>query len=93
MLHLHQVLQPLARAIAIRVTGLFTALVLPVRGDAGFGHTMHFLGANLHLDRHAVRPEQRRVQRLIAVDPRNRDVVLEATRHRPIQAVHRPSAR
>ena len=49
---------------------------------------MHVLGADLHFDRHAVRSEQRRVQRLVAVDARDRDVVLEAPRHRPVQAVH-----
>ena len=59
-----------------------------MRGDAGLGDAMHVLGADLHFDRHAVRAEQRRVQRLIAVDARNRDVVLEAPRHRPIQPVH-----
>ena len=49
---------------------------------------VHFLGADLHLDRHAVRAEQRRVQRLVAVHARDRDVVLEASRHRLVDAVH-----
>src|SRR5450755_804480 len=42
---------------------------------------MHFLGADLHLERNAVRAKERRMQRLVAVDARYRDVVLEAARH------------
>ena len=49
---------------------------------------MHVVGADLHFDRHAIRPEQRGVQRLIAVDARDRDVVLEAAGHRLVHAVH-----
>jgi hypothetical protein len=50
---------------------------------------VHVVGADLHFDRHAVRPEQRRVQRLVAVDARDRDVVLEAPGHRLVDRVHR----
>ena len=59
-------------------------------GDPRFGDPMHLFGADLHLDRHAVRAEQRGVQRLIAVDARNRDVVLEAAGHGLVDAVHQP---
>src|SRR5690606_16112844 len=44
-------------------------------------------GADLHLDRHAVRPEQRRMQRLVTVDAGDGDVILEAPRHGAIEAV------
>ena len=89
LLHLDQVRQPLARALAAaRVAGVVAGLVVPVRGDAGLGDAVHVLGADLHFDRHAVRAEQRRVQRLVAVDARDRDVVLEAARHRLEHRVH-----
>ena len=60
-----------------------------MRGDAGLGDAVHVFGANLHFDGHAIGTEQSGVQRLITVDARNRDVVLEATRHRPVHTVHR----
>ncbi len=88
MRHLHQVLQPLACAIAIGAPLVVARLVLPVCGDTGFGDSVHLLGSNLHLDGHAVRAEQRRVQRLIAVDAGDRDVVFEASRHRAIEPVY-----
>ena len=43
---------------------------------------MHFLRADLHFKR-VPAMQQRRVQRLIEVRPRNRDVILEAPGHRP----------
>ena len=81
-LHFHEPRQPLARALLGAVRVLVERLVLPVRRDAALGHLVHAFGADLHLERQAVRPEQRRVQRLVAVDARNRDVVLEPPRHR-----------
>ena len=57
-------------------------------GDARLRDAVHFLGADLDLDRHAVRTEQRSVQGLIAIDPRDCDVVLEASGHRLVQRVH-----
>jgi hypothetical protein len=90
-LDLHQARQPLARAVVLDAAeGVAAGLVLPVRGDAGFGHAVHLLGADLHLDRHAVRAEQGGVQRLIAVDARDGDVVLEAPGHGLVDAVHQP---
>jgi len=64
-------------------------LVEPVRGHAGLGDVMHVLGADLELHRRAVRPDQRRVQRLVAVDLGDRDVVLELARNRLEQLVQR----
>ncbi len=53
-------------------------LVLPVRRDAELGALVHLLGADLDLDRLALRPDDRRVQRLVEVELRRGDVVLEA---------------
>ncbi len=61
-----------------------------MRGDPRLRHAMHLLGADLHLDGNAVRSEQGGVQRLIAVDARNGDVILEAPRHGFVNAVHQP---
>ena len=87
LLHVDQVREPLARAIVLAALGLVD-LVFPVRGDAGLGHAMHVLGADLHFDGNAVGAEQRGVQRLVAVDARDRDVVLEAAGHGLVGRVH-----
>src|SRR5204863_7352347 len=79
--------EPFAGARILIAFGLVD-LVFPVRGDAGLGDAMHVLGADLHFDGNAVGPEQRRVQRLVAVHARDRDVVLEATRHGLVGRVH-----
>src|SRR5882672_764299 len=81
-LHLHEASKPFARALFGAVGMLVDGLVLPVRGEAALRNLVHLLGADLHLERQAVRPEQRRVQRLVAVDARDGDKVLEAARHR-----------
>lgn len=60
-------------------------LVLPVRRDAVLGPPVHLVGADLDLDRLALRPDDRRVQRLVHVELRQRDVVFEA----PGQGFHR----
>ena len=64
-----------------RVAGR-AVLVEPVRRDAELGRLVHPLGAHLDLERLAVRSDDRRVQRLVAVGLRHRDVVLEAPGHR-----------
>jgi hypothetical protein len=64
-----------------------------VRGHAGLGHQVHGLGAQLEFDVHARRADQRRVQRLVAVDLRDRDVVLEAARHRLVLLVQQAQRR
>ena len=46
------------------------------------------VGADLHLERLAVRPDHRRVQRLVDPEPGLRDVVLEPAGHRLPQRVH-----
>ena len=62
-------------------------LVQPVRGDAGLGDAVHVVRAHLRLERRAERAEQRRVQRLVAVGLRDRDVVLELPGYRLVQPV------
>ena len=49
---------------------------------------MHVVRADLHLERLAVGPDHRGVQRLVHAEPRLRDVVLEPPRHRLPQRVH-----
>ena len=67
-LDLEQALQP-AVGFALRFleVELAARLVQPVRGDAGFGDTVHVVRAQLRFQRRAERAEQRRVQRLVAV--------------------------
>ena len=61
---------------------LLGVLVLPVRGDAVLGAAVHRVRADLDLDRLALRADDRRVQRLVHVELRHRDVVLEPARDR-----------
>ncbi len=88
-LDLHQARQPFARAVVFDAAeGIAAGFVLPMRGDSGLRNAMHLLGADLHLDGYAVGSEQCRVQRLVTVDSRYGDVVLEAPRHGLVDAVH-----
>ena len=86
--HLTDAGQPLARAGLRRHDFTVGVLVLPVRGDAALGDAIHLGGTDLHLDRHAVGTEQTRVQRLVTIHSWNRDVVLEASRHRLVELVN-----
>ncbi len=69
--------------------GVALLLVAPVRGDAVLGAPVHLDRADLELDRAALRTHHRRVQRLVEVELRHRDVVLEPALHRPPQRVDR----
>ena len=90
VLDLEQRLQPLVRAaLHLRQRAALFVLVQPVRRDAGLGDAVHVARADLHLDRHAVRADQRGVQRLVAVQLRDRDVVLELAGHRLVERVQR----
>ena len=62
--------------------GLAVLLVLPVRRDAVLGAAVLGEGADLHLDRLALRADDRRVERLVHVELRHRDVVLEPPQDR-----------
>ena len=84
----HEVRDPLARALLLHGAGIAARFVPPVRGDTGLGDAVHVASADLRFDRHAVRAEERRVQRLVAVGARDGDVVLEAPRHRLENRVH-----
>ena len=55
--------------------------------DAFFRDAVHFLRANLNLERLPA-VENRGVQRLIEVRPRHGDVVFEPARHRTPDVVH-----
>ena len=65
-------------------------LVAPVRGDPVLRDPVHLAGADLDLDAFAVGTDHRRVQRLVAVGLRHRDVVLEAPGDGPPARVHDP---
>ena len=52
-------------------------LVFPVRRDAVFRRLVHFPRADLHLERNALRADDGRVERLVHVGLRSRDIVLE----------------
>ena len=65
------------------------ALVGPVGGDAELGPLVHLLGADLHLERLALRTDHGRVQRLVEVELGLGDVVLEAALHRLPRGVDR----
>ena len=57
-------------------------LVAPMRGDAVLGRGMHVARANLHFQRLVFRPDDRRVQRLVVVGFRLRDVIVKLTLNR-----------
>ena len=59
LLHLHQVREPGARPLLLRRTLSRVLFIFPVCRDARFRHAIHIGGADLHLDRHRVGPEQR----------------------------------
>src|SRR5690606_339863 len=90
VLHFHEPGEPLAGPFLGAVRALVDGLVLPMRGDAALGDLVHLVRAYLYLERHAVRTEQRRMQGLVAVDPRDRNVVLEAPRHRLVELMREP---
>jgi len=69
---------------------LLRALVEPVRGHARLGHLVHLGRADLHLHGRAEGPEQRRVQRLVAVRLGDGDVVLELAGDGLVERVQRP---
>ena len=74
----------------LRTVGAVAAeLVGPVRRHAALGDQVHFLGTDLHFDRRAVRAEQHRVQRLVAVGLGNGDEIAEASVQRLERGMHR----
>ena len=71
-------------------TTLLGILVNPVRRYTFLRHMVHFLGTDLHLDRRAVRTDQCRMQRLIAIHLGDSDVVLELARNGLVERVQCP---
>ena len=65
-----------------RLATAAVALVDPVRGDPVFGQIVHLARPDLDLQRPALGPDDRRVQRLIHVRLRHRDEVLEPSGQR-----------
>jgi hypothetical protein len=68
-------------------------LVLPVRGHAVLRPPVHAPGPDLQLDRIALRADHGRMQRLVHVELRHRDVVLEPPGNRVPPRVHRAEHR
>ena len=91
LLKFQQALHPALGADLCGCTAFATVLFIgPVRGNTHLCHLVHVFGANLHLNRHAVRPDHRGVQRLIAVRFWNGDVIFHPPRTRLVEAVHLP---
>jgi hypothetical protein len=81
---IEQLAQP-AILLAVDLGGAL--LVAPMRGNAHLGDLVHAVGADLHLDAHALWADDTGVERLVAVRLRCRDVVLEAAGDHRILAV------
>ena len=91
LLKFQQALHPALGADLCGRAAFATVLFIgPVRGNTHLCHLVHVFGANLHLNRHAVRPDHRGVQRLIAVRFWNGDVIFHPPRTRLVEAVHLP---
>ena len=75
------------------LVGRRALFVAPVRGHAELGASVHLLGADLHLDGLTPRADHRRVQRLVEVELRRVDVVLESSLHRRPERVDRAERR
>ena len=77
----------------VRVVFIGLVLVTPMRRNTAFSDRLHFLGTDLQLDTHAVRTDNRRVQRAIIVWLGNRDEIPKALRYtapRLVDHAHRP---
>ena len=74
----------------VTALGFFVA---PVRSDAVLRRAVHVTGADLHLQRLALRPDDRGVQGLVHPEPGLGDVVLEPPGHGLPQRVHHPDGR
>ena len=77
---LPQPLQLLVPAVGPLAAAAALLLVHPVGGDAVLGGLVHVVGADLDLERLALRPDDRRVERLVHVELGHGDVVLEPAR-------------
>ena len=89
---LNELMQP-AEGLAVAIGHAALLFVLPMRRDAAFGHSMHLIRADLEFDVLALGTDHSRMERLIEIGFRNRDVVLESARHRPPQRMNHPHER
>ena len=85
----HELVQP-AECFPIFLFKLTALLVLPVRGNTLFTNPMHLVRANLKLHVLSLQAGYGRVQGLVQVRLRNRNVVLEPSRDRPPQGMDDP---
>ncbi len=86
---LDHVAQPFERIRLAAVAGFDVLAVAPMRGDAALGDVVHLLGADLHLDALAFRPDDGGVDGAVAVGLGRRDEILEALRHHlPVGVQH-----
>ena len=60
-----------------------------MRRNAVFGVVVHFVGADLHLQRLSVGADHRRVQRLVYAEAWRGNIVLKPSRHRLVNRVDR----
>ena len=74
--------------VLMYAVGAALILVERVGCDAEFGDGVHVVGADLQLDALVAWPDNGRVDRLIAVLLRRRDIVLEPARHRAPRPMH-----
>ena len=93
VLDVQQRLQPLGAQAFGRRAITVLRLVQPVRGHASLGNDVHFVGAHLELDVHARGADQRGVQRLVAIELGNGDMVFELSGHRLVHLVQHPERR
>ena len=85
LLILQQTPDPLIPALV--AAALAVLLILPVGGDAVFGHLVHLLGADLHLERDAVLAHDGGVEALVHIGLGGADIVLEPAQHGLVQVV------
>ena len=78
LLELHELAQPNETGCVLRIDASGVLLVLPVRCNPVLGGAVHLVSPNLNLHTTVAGPDHRRVQRLVHVRLRKRDVVLEA---------------
>ena len=79
--------QALFHRILAGLAVLHAELIFPVRGDAVFGRVVHFPGADLNLKGDAVFADYGRVQGLVHIRLRRRNIVLKPVRQRLIHIV------
>ena len=83
----HELRQPLeGRIVGARAEP--SLLVFPMRRDPALGDQVHLARADLHLERLDRVAHHGRMERLVEVRLRHRDVVLDAAGHRAPELVH-----